>query len=111
MLKPGGKVLIFDANWHRRFIDEQCRIEYERDEEEYEKITGNKAPFYSEEMIHYRKSMPLCSEIRPQWDICALLETNFKKLYCDVTIGDTVYDDMQKLRYRSVPMFMIIVEK
>lgn len=111
VLRPGGKVLIFDANWNIRFFREEYMRKYEEDQEDYRRLFGEEPPGYTAEMIDYRKSMPMCQRLRPQWDFNALLEAGFQKIYCELDIGRRVYDERQKVIHRSTPMFMLAVEK
>ncbi len=111
VLKPSGKIMIFDSNWNIRLFNEDYLKRYEEDQQEYERLFGEKPPQYTAEMIEYRKSMPMCQRIRPQWDFDALVRLGFKKIYCETSIGDRVYDEKQKVRYHSSPLFMLVVEK
>lgn len=68
-------------------------------------------PQYTDEMLEYRRSMPVCQRIRPQWDLETLIELGYKKISCKMDIGDRVYDEKQRIINRSTPMFMLVVEK
>ncbi|AFQ42587.1 class I SAM-dependent methyltransferase [Desulfosporosinus meridiei] len=111
VLRPQGKILIFDANWNIRFFNEDYLRKFEEDQEDYRRVFGEEPPPYTDEMIDYRKSMPMCQRIRPQWDFNALVELGFKKIYYEMDIGRRVYDERQKIIHRSTPMFMLVVEK
>jgi ubiquinone/menaquinone biosynthesis C-methylase UbiE len=111
VLKPDGKIVIFDANWNIGLFNEEYMKKYQADEQEYVRLFGEEPPQFTAEMIDYRKSMPMCQRIRPQWDIGTLIELGYKKIYCETDIGDRVYDDKKKILYRSTPMFMLVVEK
>ena len=112
VLKPGGRMIAFDANWNLRLFNEEKRREYERDQEEYKKrYTDIPFPVHSAEMDDFRKGMPLCAEIRPQWDLCALVRVGFKRIVCETDLREQIYDEREQLINRSTPMFMIIGEK
>ncbi|WP_148136999.1 class I SAM-dependent methyltransferase [Candidatus Formimonas warabiya] len=111
VLKPDGKIIIFDANWNLRLFDEAVMKKYEQDQKEYERLFGEAPPSYTADMIDYRKSMPMCQRRRPQWDLTMLIELGYKKIFCDLDIGDRVYDKKEKVKYRSSPMFMLVIEK
>lgn len=111
VLRPDGKIIIFDANWNLRFFDEAIMKKYEEDQKEYEKLFDEAPPFYTADMIDYRKSMPMCQRFRPQWDLNTLIELGYKKIYCDMNIGDRVYNEKEMVKYRSSPMFMLVIEK
>ncbi|MBV7271848.1 class I SAM-dependent methyltransferase [Clostridiaceae bacterium UIB06] len=113
VLRPDGKILIFDANWNLRLFDEEYRLRFEEDQRDYIKKYGedsnyDKHPDNGEE---FRRAMPMNSRLRPQWDFNALINIGFTKLYCELDISERVYDEHEKLKYRSRPMFMISVEK
>ncbi|EHQ91112.1 class I SAM-dependent methyltransferase [Desulfosporosinus youngiae] len=111
VLRPQGRILIFDANWNIRFFNEEYMRKFEEDQEDYRRVFGEEPPQYTAEMIDYRKSMPMCRRIRPQWDFNALVELGHKKIYYEMDIGKRVYDERQKVIHRSTPMFMLVVEK
>jgi SAM-dependent methyltransferase len=108
VLKPGGRALIFDANWNYRHFNAELQKEYEADLEEYKtRYPNRRVPFYTDEMIEFRKKMPQCARLRPHWDLGALLTVGFLTVYCDMTIGKKVYDAAERLLHRSSPMFLI----
>ncbi|MDQ7093791.1 class I SAM-dependent methyltransferase [Desulfosporosinus sp. PR] len=111
VLRPNGKIIIFDANWNRRLFNEEYQKKYEEDVREYTRLFGEEPPGYTAEMIEYRKSMPMCQRIRPQWDFNALVELGYRKIYYETDIGDKVYDEKQRVIHRSTPMFMLVIEK
>ena len=112
VLKPGGRMIAFDANWNLRLFDENKRKEYERDQEEYrETYTDIPFPVHSADMDDFRRGMPLCAEIRPQWDLCALVRTGYRKIICETDLRKQIYDEREQLINRSAPMFMLIGEK
>lgn len=111
VLRPDGKIIIFDANWNIRLFDEEYMKKYQEDEQEYIRLFDEAPPGYTAEMLDYRKNMPMCKRIRPQWDINTLIELGYKKIYCETDIGDRVYDEKERIINRSTPMFMLVIEK
>jgi len=111
VLKSDGKIIIFDANWNIRLFNEEYMKKYEEDQKEYARLFDEEPPQYTPEMIDYRKSMPMCQRIRPQWDFNTLVELGYKKIYCETDIGDRIYDEKRKVINRSTPMFMLVIEK
>ncbi|MDR2176963.1 MAG: class I SAM-dependent methyltransferase [Treponema sp.] len=107
ILKPGGSLVIFDANWNLRLFDEEVMREYERSMEDYRRRFGEEAPGYTDAELDYRRTMPMCRLVRPQWDFDALLRAGFSKIICDTDIGRRVYDEKELVRYRVSPMFML----
>lgn len=112
VLKSNGKVLIFDANWNIRLFNEDKRKEYERDIEEVKRLYPDyELHTHSDEMDDFRREMPMCSRIRPQWDVDALIRVGFKKICCNVDITKLIYKEYEQILNRSTPMFMISAEK
>lgn len=112
VLKPDGKVLIFDANWNIRLFDEEKRKLYEADMEEAQRLfPEHEVHCHSEEMDDFRRGMPMCSRIRPQWDVDALLRVGFKKVFCNTDIMKIIYDEYEQIANRSTPMFLLSAEK
>ncbi|WP_027398442.1 class I SAM-dependent methyltransferase [Anaerovorax odorimutans] len=111
VLKKNGKILIFDANWNHRFYDEEYMCKYNEDMVNYEKAFNKSAPYITKEQEDYRKSMPMCARIRPQWDINTLLEIGLKTIYCDIDVTERLWSDEQKIMSHSTPMFMIAAKR
>jgi Methylase involved in ubiquinone/menaquinone biosynthesis len=112
VLKSGGKVLIFDANWNIRFFNEDKKREYYRDREDFARLyPETPLPEYSDEMEDFRRSMPMCARVRPQWDFDALLRVGFKNIFCDSDITPLIYYEEERLLNRSTPMFLLAAEK
>ncbi len=112
LLRPGGRTLIFDANWNIRFFRPEYQQAWKRDMEEYRaRFPDKEGHPLTDEMIEYRKSMPQCQRLRPQWDFAALLKAGFARIHCDTTIWRAIYDESDQLLNRSTPMFMLRAEK
>lgn len=111
VLRPDGKIIIFDSNWNIRLFNEEYMKKYLADEQEYKRLFGVEPPQYTEEMLNFRKSMPMCQRVRPQWDLNTFIELGYRRIYCELDIGTRVYDEKEKIINRSTPMFMLVVEK
>ncbi|MHB9292896.1 putative 2-methoxy-6-polyprenyl-1,4-benzoquinol methylase [Hollandina sp. SP2] len=111
LLKPDGRMIIFDANWNLRLFNEDVMKEYERSMEDYRRLFGEEAPGYTDAELDYRRSMPMCRRLRPQWDFDALLQAGYRKISCDTDIGRWVYDEKELVKYRVNPLFMLIAER
>ncbi|SHH87587.1 Methyltransferase domain-containing protein [Sporobacter termitidis DSM 10068] len=112
VLRTGGKLLVFDANWNIRLFSEEKLREYNRDREEFQRLyPDTPLPYYSDEMEDFRKSMPMCARIRPQWDFDALIRVGFKRIGCNTDIRELIYDEKEQLLNRSTPMFLLAAEK
>lgn len=112
VLKPGGRLLIFDGNWYLCLYDEQWREVFERDQEEAIKAGfKNFDPATREEGDRIARELFFSNIRRPQWDIPALLNTGFGRIHVDADVSEKVYNEISKIRYRTINPFMIQAEK
>ena len=110
LLKPGGKLLIYDANWHAHLYDEEMyRRVKERERrhlEKYgyeEKISGD----YNE----YLASAPLTRIHRPDWERKVLEEEFGMQVCITEDIGQHLYEQWEKELYAECPLFEICAVK
>lgn len=112
VLKRGGRLLIFDANWNLRLNDPERQARYLADMAEAERRgiyrRGHVDP---EEGDRIAKELFLSTRLRPQWDAGALIEAGFKELFMNTDIFERVWDEEDKVLYRSTPMFLVGGEK
>ncbi len=113
VLRPGGRLLIFDANWHLMHTDSEIRTEFARREDECFKIFGTN---YSEggreaDVCGKEKNHRLGKASRPDWDVQILQELGFEDFCIRHDITEEIWDDKEKLLYGATPMFMISVKK
>lgn len=112
VLKPGGRVLIFDANWNIRLFDEEKQKQYEQDLAEVQKrYPAYEILYHTEEELNFRRGMPMCSRVRPQWDFDVLLRLGYRNIFCDTDLRERIYTPEEALLNRSTPMFLLRAEK
>ncbi len=113
VLKSGGRLLIFDANWHLRLFDPEMDRLYREDLERAQKlgIPDPHADVNREESDDIARQLYLSGRRRPQWDAAALADTGFCRIFIDTDITEKVWDENDKVLYRSTPMFMVAAEK
>ncbi|MBF7097689.1 class I SAM-dependent methyltransferase [Alkalibacter mobilis] len=109
VLKKGGVMLNFDANWYLHVHYEDKREEYEQDRlrSQIHMVEDHYVNTDTSAMEEIARNLPLSRIERPQWDSVKLLETGFNKVFVESGIGDKVWDDEEKINYRSTPMFLI----
>lgn len=109
VLKPGGKLLNFDANWYGYLYDEEKRQAYERDRKNVEQMELDDHYLCTDidTMEHIALEMPLSARVRPQWDVETLSEIGVSEVYADTKVWERVWSTEEKLNYGSTPMFMI----
>lgn len=112
VLKTGGRILVFDADWLRDCRDPGFKTQLEKDKAEYTKIYGSPLLSYHDhkKARGWRINLPLVSEKRPEWDLKTLKELGYQNI-SSTFISERVYDQSKLLLYRSLPMFMIRADK
>ena len=113
VLKPGGKLLNFDANWYGYLYDEEKRQSYEEDRKsvESENLDDHYLCTDIDRMEKIALQMPLSAINRPSWDRKLLKENGFASVAVDMEVWKRVWSQEEKLNYHSTPMFMISAVK
>lgn len=115
VLRSGGKMLNFDANWYRYLYDDKKKEGFEEDRANVAKSSfkdHNKAKGVDmEKMTEIAMQVPLSALDRPVWDRRVLTDIGFSGIRIDETIGERVWDAEEKLNYASTPMFMVVAQK
>lgn len=108
VLKRGGLLLNFDANWYNYLFDEKAKAGYEQDRQN----TADKG-FRDQNvgenydvMEEIARRIPLSSIRRPDWDKKVLGELGMQ-VTGDETIWQQVWSEEEKSSFASTPMFMI----
>ncbi len=113
VLKKGGRLINFDANWYLHLFDKEKKQAYENDRKNVKE--SNYDDHYTctdiPEMERIAKKLPLSKIIRPAWDEKILSNIGFNSININTNIGDLLWSDEEKLNYKSTPMFMIVCEK
>ena len=109
VLKSGGLMMVFDANWYAYLKDAVKREEYLRDrqavrESEHEDYNIGENFDVMEEIA---QDLPLTGTDRPGWDKAVLEKLGAGEVVCTENIGEEVYSEKEKVNYASTPMFMI----
>ena len=112
VLKPGGKLLIYDANWHFIETVPAIRREYIEDWRKCVRTYGsdfneNTDPDAAPHMDDTEHGHPLGDLMRPDYDVGILKATGFKDISYDRDITGDLWDDKEKTLYRVTPMFEI----
>lgn len=113
VLRPGGVLLIFDANWHLMHTDPVVHEEFARREDECFKIYGDNFSGGKREKDEYirKPTHRLGTILRPDWDTQVLRDAGFEGIYFERDITEALWDDKEKLLYSATPMFMISAKK
>ncbi len=113
VLKKGGSLLNFDANWYCYLFDENKRKSYNNDREQAAK--QQVIDFYEgtdiDEMERIARSLPLSHVDRPKWDSMVLSELNVSSVTLETEVWQEVWSDEEKLNFTTTPMFLVNVKK
>ena len=108
VLKPGGLLLNFDANWYRYLYDEKAREGYWRDRENIKnegvanETDGTDIPA----MEAIASQAPLYMTHRPGWDVNVLGNLGMRT-ETDSEIWRTVWTREERVNNASTPMFLV----
>ncbi|MGN0204351.1 MAG: class I SAM-dependent methyltransferase [Coprococcus sp.] len=109
VLKPGGRLLNFDANWYHQLFDEEKRAAYEADRARVSElgIQDDYTCTDIEAMEAIARQVPLSRIQRPEWDYNTLRSLNAIQIEADREIWRKVWCEAEKINYASTPMFMV----
>ena len=99
VLKPGGRLLIFDANWLLGYYREDIRKQNQENEKLFHEKYGSPWETGGHGDESHILSLPMGKVDRPEWD----------KQYLEKI--DELWGEDEKLIYGATPMFMIVAEK
>ena len=109
VLKKGGCLLVFDANWYAYLRDEKKKKEYENDRQNVaEQGFGDyNVGENFDVMEKIAENLPLTGVERPAWDKVILERLGASNVNMTEDIGSAVYSEKEKINYASTPLFMI----
>lgn len=109
VLREGGKLLNFDANWYHHLFDEEKRRAYEEDRKRVE--TLQMEDHYTctdiDAMEDIARQIPMSRIMRPAWDMEVLKAYAGEQVQADEQVWERVWDQDEKVNYASTPMFLI----
>lgn len=116
VLRPGGRLVVFDADYmtYLHFPDQAER--YAADQERalaagYLPPRGEATGDAGGAARRVAESLPLTRERRPAWDVPVLLELGFRTVFVDRDISAQVHAPIERIRYASTPLFAIRAER
>lgn len=113
VLRPGGRILIFDACWHLHLFDENMKIAYEKKEKEVLMKYGRPMHQHKDqdEGAALSRKLFMSDKVRPQWDLDTMLKLGFSKVFADTSVGERVLNEQQQDRNSMHPPFLVGGEK
>ena len=113
VLKPGGLLCNFDADWYGHLYDEEKRSGYEKDRQRVEE--KNLEDYYTgtdiERMEAIARQVPLSRQKRPQWDVEALKNAGLTEVRCDTEVWKQVWTEEEIANNGSTPIFLLSGKK
>ena len=111
VLKPGGKLIVFDANWYRYLVDKQV------DEARTADITNNVLEGWDEgaqatsdeEKVceEIARHLPLTPVLRPDWDLETLENLGASRVSADRDAWQKVWTANESRYYAATPTFCV----
>lgn len=113
VLKPGGVLLNFDANWYGYLYDEEKKEAYEADRKKVEEqqLDDHYLCTDIDRMENIARQVPLSAMERPAWDTKVLESIGVCSIQTDSEIWKRVWSEEERLNYASTPMFLVRAEK
>ena len=108
VLKDGGLLLNFDANWYAYLFDERSRAAYERDRANSAEqgVEDQNVGEGFDVMEDIARRVPLSRIRRPGWDLRTLQSFGLEA-QADEQIWQRVWSVEEKLNFSSTPLFLV----
>ena len=108
VLRPGGLLLNFDANWYGYLFDASAQAAYAADRAEAAArgIEDQNVGEHFDVMEGIARRVPLSNTARPGWDL-RVLTTLGLRAEADETIWQTVWSEEEKISFASTPLFLV----
>ncbi|MBR3182475.1 MAG: class I SAM-dependent methyltransferase [Eggerthellaceae bacterium] len=107
VLRPGGKLIVFDANWHGYLADVLQGAGQLDDMPEVRNLEAQALATEHKHCADIVAALPLTSALRPQWDVDTLAELGVKWVHADVDVWRQLWTRKEQERYASSPLFVI----
>ena len=109
VLRPGGSMLVFDADWYGYLVDADKQQAWDLDRENVRLAACEDHDGYAESrlMEEISRRLPMTGRRRPDWDLDALRALGCASVTADTGITDRVWNPEEKLNYASTPGFLI----
>lgn len=109
VLRPGGLLLNFDANWYSYLFDKQQRQAYEQDRANVsvQQLADHYTCTDIPAMEAIARQVPLSARSRPEWDERVLAALGCRQVVTDTLAWTRLWSEEEKVNYASTPMFMV----
>ncbi len=111
VLRSGGRMWNFDADWYGYLFDEEKKKAFEADRrqvrdrnmDDYYEGTGTD----NEKMEAIARKVPLSQKKRPAWDLEALEKAGFENIRADEEVWKDVWNEEEITNNASTPLFLL----
>lgn len=112
VIKKGGLLLNFDANWYNYLYYDEAKEAFKKDKAVSKELNFDqeKDGVKYSDMEEIAKKIPLSSIIRPTWDKEILSQLGMN-VVADTSIWEKVWTEKERLSYASTPLFLIKATK
>ena len=111
VLRPGGKLVVYDANWYLYLFDPAIDARRRADQE------GNRVEEWGEDARattaeekrceRYALELPLSPVVRPAWDLEVLPRLGAVYVHADEEAWTELWTESESRFYESSPLFMV----
>ena len=108
VLKPGGLLLNFDANWYAYLFDDEAQAAYDRDRANSAEqgVWDQNVGENFDVMEDIARRVPLSNIRRPDWDLVQLRGLGLQA-EADEQTWQRVWSEEERLNFSSTPLFLV----
>lgn len=111
VLKPNGKLLVFDANWYSYLVDDSLNRERLEDQADSSILEWSDQSFATDEQERRCEAialrLPLTYRKRPAWDASVLPGIGFRGVKTDEGFSRHVWNEGERAFYATSPLFAV----
>ena len=111
VLRPGGKLVVYDANWYLYLFDEEidARRHADQDGNEVKEWDENSRATTAEEKRceRFALELPLSPVVRPAWDVEVLSKLGAAQVNVDEEVYAEVWTESEAAFFASSPLFAV----
>ena len=109
VLRPGGVLVNFDANWYSYLFDDGKRLAFSKDRDSVRAAGVNDFQDYDDccTMERIAAALPSGRFDRPKWDTDVLSGIGFIRVSADLTAGDRLWSMEERINNASTPLFCV----
>lgn len=112
LLRTGGRLLLFDANWNMPLYDEDMARRAEDRRQECLRQYGDALETAADITEPFDPlQLPLSGTKRPYWDVELLRNMGFGEVHTEFDLTDKLWDEKERLLYGETPLFGVFATK